>query len=302
MSPRRSAGESSVYRSEDGRWHGYVTMGLRPDGSRDRRHREGATRAEVVAKIKELERVRDAGVTSSPGKRPTVGEWMEAWLLISATRVRPRTLTGYETWVRKHITPAVGGHRLDRLQPEHLEALYAQMRRQGLSPASVLKVHRVLHRALTVALQRGHVARNVVKLIDAPRVPHEEIVPLTADEARRLIAQARGTRNGARWTVALALGLRQGEVLGAQWRDVDLDAGTWRVRRQLQRHVYRHGCGDTCGQDRAMRCPQRLGGSVFTEPKSEKGKRTLGIPSQLLQQLRAHRQAQLEERMAAANL
>ncbi|MCU1691032.1 MAG: integrase family protein [Frankiales bacterium] len=255
MPARRSARESSIHKATDGRWHGYVTIGVRPDGSRDRRHREGATRAEVVAKLKELEQGRDAGVVLVAGKRLTVGEWMEQWLVISAGRVRPRTLGSYEVWVRRHIQPAVGGLRLDRLQPEHLEALYAEMRRKGLAPASALKVHRILHRALAVALQRGHVGRNVAKLVDAPRVPHEEIVPLSSEEARRLIQEAQGSRNGARWTVALALGLRQGEVLGAQWRDVDLEAGTWRVRRQLQRHVYRHGCGGSCGQDRAMRCP-----------------------------------------------
>ena len=67
-------------------------------------------------------------------------------------------------------------------------------------------------------MQRGRVAGNVAQLVDAPTVRPPEVVPLTAAEARRLHAVADGLRNGARWSVALALGLRQGEALGLMWR------------------------------------------------------------------------------------
>ncbi|MCU1691011.1 MAG: Integrase [Frankiales bacterium] len=302
MSGRRSAGESSIYKDEKGRWHGYVTVGLTADGARDRRHREGATRAEVLQKVRDLEKARDVGAPPTPGQRMTVSEWLDLWMVIAAGRVRPKTLQGYESYIRVNLRPSLGHHRLDRLQPEHLEAFYAALRAKGLSGSTVLHHHRVLSRALTVAVQRGHVGRNVAKLVDAPSVKRTEVVPLSTEEARAVLAAARGTRNAARWTVALALGLRQGEVLGAQWRDLDLDAGTWAVRRQLQRQSYRHGCGGTCGQAAPRYCPLRTGGVVFTEPKSDRGRRTLMIPTQLRAALHAHRQAQLEERVAAGSL
>jgi integrase len=168
------------------------------------------------------------------------------------------------------------------MQPEHLEKMYAQLLASGLAPASVLQAHRVLSRALKVAMQRGRVARNVCALVDAPSVIRAEVEPLTSDDARAVLRAAEGIRNGVRWSVALALGLRQGEALGLPWAAVDLDAGTLRVRQALQR--------------------QKGKGLVIVEPKSAAGKRTVAMPRPLLDALRQHRTAQLEERLAAANV
>ena len=95
--------------------------------------------------------------------------------------------------------------------------------------------HRILSRALKVTMQRGQVSRNVVTLVDAPSVSRPEVVPLAADEVRRLLAAAADADSGTRWSVALALGLRQAEALGLLWEDVDPHAGTMTVRRALQR-------------------------------------------------------------------
>lgn len=119
-----------------------------------------------------------------------------------------------------------GHHRLDRLQPEHVEAAWRALEDEGLSPATALLNHRILSRALKVAMQRGQVSRNVATLVDPPTVPRSEVVPLTAAEVRRLLATAADADNGARWSFALALGLRQGEALGLLWQDVYLEAGT----------------------------------------------------------------------------
>jgi integrase len=104
---------------------------------------------------------------------------------------------------------------LDRLQPEHSERLYGALADNGLSPASILRVHRVISRALRVVSQRGEVARNVATLVDPPTVKRPQTaLPLNAVEAKRVMATARAHRNAARWTVALAVGLRQSEALG----------------------------------------------------------------------------------------
>jgi integrase len=96
---RRAAGRSSILRNKQGRWQGFVSMGRRPDGRRDRRHVRGRTRAEVTAKIRELERQRDAGLPLATGRVPTVGEWVTFWLdHIAVHRLRPRTWEGY--WSR----------------------------------------------------------------------------------------------------------------------------------------------------------------------------------------------------------
>lgn len=116
-----------------------------------------------------------------------------------------------------------------------------------------------------------------------------------------LLLEASRLRNSARWVVALALGLRQGEALGLQWEDVDLDAGYLRIRRSRLRPKYRHGCGDTCGR-KAGYCPQRE--QVRREHKTTKsraGRRTVGLPDPLIKILRRHRDTQEAERLAAGS-
>lgn len=111
------------------------------------------------------------------------------------------------------------------------------------------------------------------------------------------------SRNGARWAVALALGLRQGEALGLKWSDVDLDAGILIVRRARLRPRWRHGCDGSCGQQHGGRCPQRIPERTETaETKSRAGRRTVGLPDQLVLLLRQHRVAQAAERDVAAQL
>lgn len=281
---KRASGESSIYQDEDGRWHGFVSMGKKENGRRDRRHASAAKRADVVAKVRALEAKRDAGIVEAAGRAPTVGEWLDHWLdNIAARKVRARTLESYRSTVRLHLRPGIGHHRLDRLQPEHLERLYGALADKGLSPASILRAHRVLSRALRVASQRAKVARNVAALVDPPTVKRPETaLPLSAPEARKVMAAAQTHRNAARWTVALAVGLRQSEALALRWSDVDLDNGTLSVRRGLHR---------VSGQ-----------GLVYEEPKADRSRRTLALPKQLVEALRAHRAAQLEERIAAGPL
>jgi integrase len=254
MSDRQPNRRSSIYRGQDGWWHGWVTVGIKDDGSPDRRHRMGRTQAEVTRKVRDLERNRDTGHLAGAARGLTVGEWMETWLTtIAPRRIRRSTLDStYAPKVRNRIIPGLGKHRLDRLSPEHIERFYTRLEAEGLAPATVRQIHRILSRALKVATQRGYVARNVATLVDAPSVAQDEVKPLTLSQAQQIIHLAADRRNGTRWSIALALGLRQGEALGLRWEYVDLDAGSLTVRWQLQRLAWRHGCRDphVCGKDR----------------------------------------------------
>jgi integrase len=279
---KRANGESSIVKGDDGRFHGYVSMGLKEGGKRDRRHVAAVKRADAVRMVRQLEEQRDAGVVLTSGRGVSVEQWMNTWLdTIASRKVRPSTLAGYRTCL-KRINPVLGHHRLDKLQPEHLEAFYTRLEADGLSSTTALLHHRVISRALKVAMQRGRVARNVATLVDAPTARREEVQPLTAAEARKLLEVATELPNGARWSVALALGLRQGEALGLLWDAVDLDAGTLTVRRALQRQA---------GE-----------GLVLVEPKSRAGRRTIKLPDALRDALRVHRVRQTEQRLAAGTM
>jgi integrase len=277
---KRGNGEGSIYQDAGGRWRSVVDLGYR-DGRRSRKYLSGQTRNEVATKLRRILDEHEAGLEiSTNGHAPTVEVWLNHWLdNIAVQKVRPSTLVGYRGYVRNRIIPTIGRHRIDKLRPEHLERFYAGLTAEGLSPATIRQVHRITSRALKVAVQRGRIRHNVATLVELPPVIQHEIEPLTAQQARAVLATARGRRNAARWSVALAMGLRQGEALGLTWEAIDLDAGTITVRQALQR--------------------KPGGGLVMVPPKSRAGRRVIPMPAQLTEALRAQKVSQATERLAA---
>ena len=280
LAGRGPNGRSTIFLGIDKRWHGWVSMGTTKTGRRNRRHVSGKTRAIVVAKVQALEDQRETTRSYDAGPT-TVGDWLEYWLSnIASNRVRPRTLEGYRAVVRLHIAPILGHIPLVALEPEHLETTYATLLERGLSPSTVLRIHRIVSRSLKVAVQRQRITRNVAQLVDGPsQRPQHVARPLTLDEARSVLAAARRGRNPVRWSVALALGLRQSEALALQWTDLDLDEARLTVRRTLHRVTGK--------------------GLVYEKPKTERSRRTIAIPSQLVADLRVHKTTQASEKSAA---
>jgi integrase len=294
----RTPGDGSVYRTKDGRWRVVITLGLDANGKPKRKYLPGgSTRAQANARLRDALRAKDAGELTA-GKDVTVGEWMVFWLEnVVRPKCAPKTYAGYASVVKVWITPAIGRHRLSKLTPEHLDAFYADM--TAADSRQVRLVHAVLRRSLKIAVRYSRVGRNVAELVDPPVIERDEVEPFSKAEAKCILATAKGARNAARWTVALSLGLRQGEALGLAWDDVDLAAGIIQVRSQLQRKTWRHGCATPCGRKRGVDCPQKTGGGglILRQPKSKKSRRTVDIPPTLLADLKAHRTAQRKERL-----
>lgn len=253
---RASNRQSSIYLGKDGYWHGRVTVGRKDDGSLDRRHVMSRSKGTVIAKVRALERLRDEVRVPKAGRAWTVEKWLLHWLEeIARPSIRDSSYQAYRAAITKHLLPSLGSLRLDRLDPENIEAVYRRT-----------------------------------------------VEPLSLEEVQRVLAAARNSRNGARWAVALALGLRQGEALALKWNDIDLKAKSLRVRATRLRPVYEHGCGGTCSKT-AGRCPdrrQRNGPTGAT--KSVAGNRIIGLPNELVTLIESHRRAQLSERMAAGSL
>jgi len=290
---QRSDGDGSIYfDAARNRWIGAVVLGY-IDNKPIRRKVSATTRSGAATKLRELrERYADQQMPAA-GKPITVEKWMLYWLTqIAPRRVRPLTMTSYETKVRHYIVPLLGHHRLDRLTPEHIEAAWDALRATGnpkandpkpLSPATVRQTHRILSRALKVAVQRKRLRTNPAdsNSMDAPTAREKEMSVLNVAQVRAVLEAAKGDRMEARWAVALSLGLRQGEALGLRWEDVDLDDRVLRVRQALQR-IKGHGI-------------------VFGEPKSAKGKRDIALHAELARMLKAHRKAQTAERLVAGS-
>ena len=329
---RAPNGQSSVYFGDDGYWHGRVTVGYKDNGEPDRRHTMSKDENKVRDKVRELENERDDGKVRAAGKNWTVESWLNHWLheIVAPPTVSENAWEAYEVACRVHLIPGLGARRLQRghvnnkLEAEHLEKLYRKMLNAGAKPGRVHQVHRTIRTALNEAKKKKIITESPVDLARAPTVDEEEVEPYDVDEIQRILEAADRRRNSARWAVALALGLRQGEALGAKWPDVDWDrwdrpcedhevafcpqcvdkhATEIAVRRSRQRPKYKHGCATPCGHKHAGYCPQRINTRKETKrTKSRAGTRYVGLPSQLALLLVRHRVAQDAERTLAADL
>jgi integrase len=317
----------SVAAGSDGRLHGKVPVGRKLNGAPDRRHVSGRDPAAIKRSIDKLLDSKATGTVPRPGRTPTVGEFLDLWLTDIAPYgrkpLRPKTLESYRSLCKEWIHPHLGRIRLDELQADNLDAMYAAMHRAGKASATVLKVHAVLRRALTVAQQRGRMTRNVARLIDNPgsTKPKRRQRALSHEQARKVLEVIDALpRNALRWKLGLGIGARQGEVLGLRWPVVDLDAGTVALDWQLQRQTYRHGCDNpvTCRAEHAgkrkhdaARCPKRRGGLVIVAAKTveageddedEPASHLVALPTSLVAALREHRTRQSAERLRAGSM
>lgn len=293
-----------------GTWHGYVSLGDRPDGSRRRKHVRGPDKETVR---REMLRLLGDVAPTDPAAARSVASWMVEWLdEVQRTR-KPSTFASYETYVRRFIIPGVGKVRLDKLTDAQVLSVVttpagAESRRACLKTFSV---------ALNEAWRKHLVTENAAARVrldrPAPRFEDEESEPvlgststghrrvraLSPEETAALIRTALTQRSGVRWVLALALGLRQSETLGVCWRDIDWEERTITIRRSYIRRSYRHGCRDPqlcCTQP--SRCPQRERQGQIDVTKSKAGDRVLSLGAGLLALLREHRRSQAEERLA----
>lgn len=268
-------GGGTVYRRKsDGLWcaafgHGKTRRVLYGTTKREATNRLLAAQLEMRQRHLRLERA------------PAVAEYLEYWLHQSVKpRLRPLTFAGYSVNVHKHLVPTLGKIRLDRLTPQHVQEMINERLGAGFSTKSVRYMHQVLRTALELARRWELIDRNVASLVDPPRRVRPKIKPLTPDEARKFLDGVRGHRLEALFSVALAMGLRQGEALGLRWEDVDTTQGVLRVRNQLQ----------------------RINGQLtLVEPKTERSRRTLVVPPIILQRFRDHELRQVAEKQWAGS-
>lgn len=287
----------------DGLWHVWIVTGTRPNGRPHQRHIKRATQDEAEETADELLQQMRSGRQTKAGRKPTVQEFLTTYLdTIAPRRCNVRTIYSYRSLLKTWVYPKYGALRIDRFGPDQLDALYLAMQRGVKAQSSQLKLHRILSRALDIAHRRGLIPQNPCRMVDAPSVDPVAIKALGEVLALKILDVTADRRNGVRWSVALALGLRQGEAIGLRWevdgeQIVDLDAGLIRVWWQLQRQIYQHGCGGSCGRKRGTNCPQRSGGGLVWVKTKGKSKRTVPIPPELIAPWKAHRVAQTEERL-----
>ncbi len=240
------------------------------------------TKRDAQRELRELLGAVDKGQHVDPGKL-TVGAWLERWLTEAVHSVSPKTYERYAEITRKHLIPALGMIALAKLQAVHIQAHYSDAlvsgRRDGkggLSAQSVVHHNRVLSRALKRARQLRLIATNPTEDVERLRVDRKEIRTLDADQAAKLLVAASSTRIYVSIFLALATGVRRGELLALRWSDIDLNAGALTVRRSLE---------------------QTRSGLRYKTPKSARSRRTVALSASVVEALQGHRLRQLEERL-----
>ncbi|HEV3154619.1 MAG TPA: site-specific integrase [Candidatus Baltobacteraceae bacterium] len=230
---RRAKGEGSTYRRPDGLWVHAATIGRDKEGKRIRRVFYGASRTEVLAKVAD-ERARSNGSLKPPSNL-TMGAWVtNTWLPEVKESRSASTHAFYDNAWRIHAAPILANVRLTKMDTEHVEALYAAMRRKGASNDMIVKVGKAMGRAISVAItRRKYHFSNPFSVVTKPshkaRVRHA----LTAQEAQRFLEAAKGNRYEALWVLLLSSGLRLGEALALRWDKVDLTHGAVTVEDSL---------------------------------------------------------------------
>jgi integrase len=254
---------------------GVLELGQDGHGRRKRKWITGKTKVAVLEKLTKMRAQLLTGELSDTS-RLTVGVYLWRWLE-DAVRpaVAPSTYTLYEGIIRLHLDPHLGHVLVTRLGPAHIQSTLATMEQQeDASPRLRQMTFAVLRAALGQALRWGMVSRNVCTAVVRPRAPRHPMKVFTPAQVLVLFAAAKSDRLGALYVVAATTGLRQGELFGLQWDDIDLPHAAVQVRHQLR----------------------ELSGKVWlAPPKTGKGRRKVDLTAVAVTALREHRMRMLAE-------
>lgn len=275
MPGRRGNNEGTIRKRGDGRWEARLSL---ENGKSKAFY--GKTRAEVAERLSQALHEQRQGLPPGDGKQ-TLGQYLTAWYETVKPQVRLSTYRRYGDYVNRHLVPGLGRHPLAKLNAQHLQLFYARKIEEGLSPTTVHNLHGVLHRALADAVRLGLVPRNVTELARPPRKASHEMRTLSPAEVRRFLAVVQGDRFEALYILALSTGMREGELLGLRWQDVDLARAVLQVRMNVQ---------------------ETLGRYILAETKTAHSRRSIGLIGPAVAALRRHWERQQVERASMGGL
>ncbi|MFD7320682.1 tyrosine-type recombinase/integrase [Streptomyces sp. NPDC059875] len=272
---RNPNGAGTITQRKDGRYQAAVYV-LQPDGTRARKFAYGKTWAECDAKRRVLLDKADSGIPV-PTRSAKLSEWLPYWLdNVIKPRRKLSTYDKYEAHVRLYLVPMVGSKRLESLSVADVRRFLVQLEKKTTA-ATAKESHRVLRTALTAACREELITRNVATLVEPPRAKTRELSPWSLDETLDFLAAARRDPLYAAFVLAIAMGLRRGELVGLRWADVDVENRVLYVRQQTQR---------------------RRGVLYDDDPKGRR-RRAVPLPAMCIAPLRWHRMRQERQRISA---
>lgn len=286
----------SIYKRKSGRWGVLVDVERGVEGKRRRRTLGTyATRKEAQRAEREALEARDRGIDLDP-KKVLLEEVAKRFLASVAPDLSPITVARYEEHWRMHVSSTLGKLAIATIKPAHLSELYTRLRtepvkyvrkgkatdspdeirvRRPLGPNTVLRIHRFLHRLLGWAERMNLVARNVARITDAPKAVPSPARALTAEQAAALLSAADGMRLYPFFALAIATGMRRGEIGALMWDDIDLDRGCLIVRQAVgqDRKGHRFLKGTKSGRERRVPLNALAIASLKTQRATQAGEK-----------------------------
>ena len=245
MGKRRKKGEGSVRQRKDGRWEGRVVIGYDEKGLPRTKNVLAKTKRECQEKLKQLRETVTGSKTEKVRPEMPFGEWLDFWYQnYVKPQIRPTTQANYEAKIYQHIIPELGKIPLNQLAQKDLQQFYARMKTggrlirteqfgKGLSDSMVRGLHAARRSALEKAVQEELIRTNPAVGCKLPPKRGREMQVLSRQELQRFLMQAKADGYFELFLLDLSTGLRRGELLALQWSDLDLDAGTLSVTKQI---------------------------------------------------------------------
>ena len=222
----------------------------------------------------------DEGLTYA-GTRLTFAEFLKDWIASKKGSLRPGTQYQYELEIQRRITPYLGRIKLQDLRPHQIQRLYAKLQDKGVGASTIHKTHVVILSSLSHAVKTGLLTRNPARATIVPKAPHKEMVIFDEKQISQLFITLQGHRWAALYHLAIVTGMRQMEILGLKWTDLDWADKIIKVERQLDR--------------------DRSKGIQFSRPKTRTGRRMLKLSTTTVEILRSHYEHQFEIMQSAGN-
>jgi integrase len=330
----RGESEGSVYQLKTGpnagKWRGAVVVGWKANGQPDRKTAMRDTETACKAALRELLNKRDAGQLGVRAEDWTIATWLPQWLTVvreqddTKSKLSAGTRVDYESIIRIWLIPQIGTVRLDKVADRHWVKVREAMKAKGRSQSRIHHAWVVLDSALDAAASSSGgrpklIPYNPLQSMSPPNVPHKRMPDPEREDIVAIYQTVQGDRDEARWVLALEDGTRQGESLGLEWSNIDLDDRSVRIVQQLRRTRGHHGCGDPipaptednpermvyrCGHRYASLCtsPGAVPGTLAILPvKTERGNRTLPLTDDLVDLFTQLRRLQQRERLMAGD-
>jgi len=258
---KRGQNEGSIYKRSNGTWRAQISL----EGKR--LSFTAATRAECHDWLRRTMDLVDRGMTFSKSVY-TIGEFLQEWIQAKKNSLRPRPARQYERIIHNDLIPEFGTTKLNQLQLNRFNRYYARLAAEGRGTRTIRLIHSILHSALEGAVQNGLISKNPCHGAILPRYTHKEMKIFNEEQVSIFLIAAESSRYRLIYQLALTTGMRQGEILGLKWEDVDWIKSTIMVQRQAQVIIGK--------------------GILITEPKTLASVRKITLGKSILEELQKH--------------